>query len=136
MSSSCCTYGTKRLNTLMRIKLSCWLLYQHLKTWIMTRITGQKWKCWVLWGKAKIRCFSQRMHKTVRQQLLYNRLWVQFPLTKHIYIARYSKQQNCRYPKYIGCIIQSIILISGYLIAKPVMNNGYSECLCLFQIKL
>lgn len=66
-------YGTKRLNTLMRAKLSRWRLYQHLKTWTMTRINGQRWKCWVLWEKPKIRCFSHTVHKILPQRLLYHR---------------------------------------------------------------
>ena len=102
-------------------------LIPAFKHWTMTRSIGQRWICWVLWGKPKMWHFSHSMGRVLLKRLLYHRCIISNP--------KYSKQQNCKFPRCIECILQSLIQIFWSLIDKTVMNNEYSKFLYLFQIK-
>jgi len=39
-------------------------------------VRGQRWKCWALWGKRTIRCFSHSMRIVLPQRLFTTRVWL------------------------------------------------------------
>jgi hypothetical protein len=61
----------------------------------------------------KYRVSATECAKFYLKDLFTTDLWVQFPVPKHVYSVKYSKQQKCKFPNCNGYIIQSIIRIFG-----------------------
>jgi hypothetical protein len=91
VSSSCWTSWSRRVNTMMRIKLSCCPLYRDLKNLTTSRSTGQRLKCWALWGEQKIWRFNHSMCSVSPQQLLQHGHMIIISKPKHFNSVKYSK---------------------------------------------
>ena len=102
-----------------------------LKETVGRSVRGQRWKCWALWAKPKIRRFSHSLRSVLPQRVLYHRHMIIISSTTTHQHVKYSKLKNCKFPNCVWCIIQSInrLFSFSYLLDKTIMKNEYPEFL-------